>query len=407
MTKKTLDELLAEEDDLDLLNVKPAVSKIASDESRIEQGFEEISDFVDRNGFPPGEGPEGRRVSPAERTLAMRLRATRSKPELAERLNPLDRHGLLRDVEPPSPSSLDELLDSDDELLNDPNESIFSLRHVRRPAARPDKVSERVACTEFEAFKPLFDRVAADLASGERNTMRFKNEQEIEAGGFFILNGVMAYVAEVNDPHVRNGKRNARLRLVFENGTEGQNLLRSLATELYKDPAGRRISEPNAGPLFDPTPTTETISAPVGRVTGHIYVVRSLSHDPAIRKLGNEFYKIGFTSGSLDDRLRGAKDDPTFLLAPVHLVRSYDAIDMNANRFEHLIHRFFADACLDIEILDRFGKPFRPREWFLLPIDVVERAVKMLVDGSIVHHRYDRDTGELRQISDSCTRKSP
>lgn len=398
MAKKTLDELLAEEDDLDLLNVKPAISKAVSEESRIEQGFEEISVFVDHHGFPPGEGPEGRSVSPAERTLAMRLRATRGKPELAEHLRPYDRHELLRDVEQSTPSSLDELLNSDDELLNDPNESIFSLRHVRRPAARPDKISERVACSEFETFKPLFDRVAADLASGERKTMRFKNEQEIEAGGFFVLNGVMAYVAEVNDPHVRNGKRNARLRLVFENGTEGQNLLRSLATELYKDPAGRRISEPNAGPLFDPTPTSETMPPPVGRVTGHIYVVRSLSPDPTIRKLGNNLYKIGFTNSSLDVRLRGAKDDPTFLLAPVHLVRSYDTIDMNASRFEYLIHRFFADACLDIEIPDRFGRPFRPREWFLLSIDLVERAVEMLVDGSIVRHRYDHQTGEIRQI---------
>lgn len=398
MTKKTLDELLAEEDDLDLLNVKPVVSKVVSGDARIELGFEEILAFVDHNGFSPGEGPEGRRVSPAERTLAMRLRATRGKPELAERLRPLDRHGLLRDAEPPPPSSLDELLDSDDELLNDPNDSLFALRHVRKPAARPDKVSERVACADFETFKPLFDRVVADLALGERKTMRFKNEQEIEAGGFFVLNGVMAYVAEVNDPHVRNGKRNARLRLVFENGTEGQNLLRSLATELYKDPAGRRISEPNAGPLFDSAPTTETLPAPVGRITGRIYVVRSLSPEPAIRKLGHDLYKIGFTSGSLEDRLRGAKDDPTFLLAPVHLVRSYDAIDMSANRFEHLIHRFFADACLDIEIPDRFGKPFRPREWFLLSIEIVERAVEMLVDGSIVRHRYDRRSGEIRPI---------
>ncbi|MFX8215234.1 GIY-YIG nuclease family protein, partial [Acinetobacter baumannii] len=75
-------------------------------------------------------------------------------------------------------------------------------------------------------------------------------EQEIEAGGFFILNGVMVYVAEVRDPHIRNGKRNARLRLIFDNGTEGQNLLRYLATQLYKHPNGRRISDPNAGPLF-------------------------------------------------------------------------------------------------------------------------------------------------------------
>lgn len=397
-TRQTLDALLAEEDDLGLLDVKPAAPRIATEEARIEQNFEEISGFIDRHGFLPGKGGEGRRASPAEKTLEMRLRAMRGKPELVERLRPLDRYGLLRALDFPPPSSLEELLDSDDELLKDLNESLFTLRHVREPSARPDKVSERVACVDFDIFKPLFDQVALALASGDRTTMRFKNEQEIEAGGFFVLNGVMVYVAEVKDPHVRNGKRNARLRVVFENGTEGQNLLRSLATELYKDPSGRRISEPNAGPLFDSAQTTETIPSSPGRVTGYIYVARSLSSDPAIRRLGNDLYKIGFTTGAIDDRVRGAKDDPTFLLAPVQLVRSYDAIDMNVSKFENLIHRFLADACLDIEIPDRFGRPFRPREWFLLSIETVERAVEMLVDGSIVYHRYDRQSGLIRTI---------
>lgn len=397
-TRKTLDALLAEEDDLGLLDVRPAAPRVATEEMRIEQNFEEILVFVDRHGYPPGKGGKEHRASGAEKTLEMRLRAMRGKPQLAERLRPLDRHGLLATIELTKPSSLDELLDSDDELLRDVNESIFTLRHVRKPSARPDKVSERVVCADFNSFKPMFDQVAADLVSGDRTAMRFKNEQEIEAGGFFVLNGVMAYVAEVKDPHVRNGKRNARLRVVFENGTEGQNLLRSLATELYKDPSGRRISEPNAGSLFDAAPTTEIIPSPPGRVTGYIYVVRSLSADPAIRQLGNDLYKIGFTTGSIDDRVRGAKDDPTFLLAPVHLVRSYDAIDMSVSKFENLIHRFFVDACLDIEIPDRFGRPFRPREWFLLSIETVERAVEMLVDGSIVHHRYDRRSGLIRAI---------
>ena len=231
--------------------------------------------------------------------------------------------------------------------------------------------------------------------TGKRKSMKFANEQEIEAGGFFILHGVMVYVAEVNDPHIRNGKRNARLRLIFENGTEGKNLLRSLATELYKDPSGRRLSEPNAGPLFDPAPTTTTVAGPNERITGCIYIVRSLSPSPEIAKLDGQLFKIGFTTGSFEDRIRGAKDDPTFLMAPVHPVRTYDAINLNANKFENLMHRFFADARLDIEIMDRFGKPFRPREWFLLPLPVIEAAIAMLLDGTILRHRYDAAAGEI------------
>lgn len=390
MARQTLDELLAENDDLELLDVKPHAVNTSTDSIRIQQAFDEINVFVDRQGFVPGEGPADKRASVNERTLQTRLKTYRENPNIVEQLESLDRHGLLNvAAEPPPPASLDELLDLDDELLTDPNEDIFTFRHVRPPPARPDKISERIACKEFEQFKPLFDQAIADLRSGVRRSMKFANEQEIEAGGLFILNGVMVYVAEVNDPHIRNGKRNARLRLIFENGTEGQNLLRSLATELYKDPAGRRLSDPNAGPLFDATPTTSTEAAPNDRITGCIYVVRSLSPLPDIARLDGQLFKVGFTTGSLEDRIRSAKDDPTFLMAPVHPVRAYDAINLNANKFEHLMHRFFADARLNIEIKDRFGKPFRPREWFLLPLPVIEMAIAMLLDGSIVRHRYD------------------
>jgi hypothetical protein len=169
------------------------------------------------------------------------------------------------------PKTLDDILDLDDELLVAPGSDIFNLRHARPAAARPDRVSERKACKDFEQFKPLFAACVFDLTAGKRKSMSFANEQEIEPGEFFILNGVMVYVAEVNDPHIRNGNRNARLRLIFENGTEGENLLRSLATELYKDPNGRRISDPTAGPLYSREATTAAIPGPEGRVTGCIY----------------------------------------------------------------------------------------------------------------------------------------
>lgn len=170
-----------------------------------------------------------------------------------------------------------EILDLDDELLNTPSDDIVTFKHSRPKSARPDRISERKPAKEFETFKPLFDACVADLVSGRRKSLKFANEQEINVRECFILNGVMVVVAEVNDPHFRNGKRNARLRLIFENGTEGENLLRSLATELYKDPSGRRTSNPESGPLFGSEPSTEIVSAPEARITGCIYVVKSLS----------------------------------------------------------------------------------------------------------------------------------
>lgn len=394
-TKKTLDELFAE-DDSGLLDVKPKSNGLGTDESRIRQAFEEINVFVDRLGFAPGAGPNDRRLGVSERALQTRLRTYLDNPALAQSLADLDRHGLLKVAVAHLPASLDELLESGDDLLDDPNEGIFEMKIAKAAPAKPEMVSERAPCADFEKFRPLFDKAAAQLASGERKSMKFANEQEIEAGGFFILNGLMVYVAEVRDPHIRNGKRNARLRLIFDNGTEGNNLLRSLATELYKDPNGRRLSDPHAGPLFGQGGAELVhVAAPQDRITGCIYVVKSLSALPDIARLDGQLFKIGFTTGTLEDRIRVAADDPTFLMAPVRPVLSYDAINLNANKFENIVHRFFAEARLDIEIKDRFGKPIRPREWFLLPLPVIERAVPMIIDGSILRHRYDHRACEI------------
>ena len=402
MARKTLEDLLAEADDLGLLNVKPLAPKAGTDATRVGQQFEEINDFVDKHGFTPGAGPTDRRVSVNERSLLLRLKAYQSSSEIRESLLPMDRHGLLAalpDPPVPDPQTLDEILDLDDDLLTPPGADIFTFNHARpTDAARPDRVSSRKPCPDFDTFKPLFDVCAADLASKTRRSLPFANEMEIAAGEFFILHGITVFVAEVNDPHLRNGKRNARLRLIFENGTEGNNLLRSFARELYKDPNGRRVSAPEACPLFDPEPTTINVAAPRDRITGCIYVVRSLSPLPEIKSLDGNLFKIGFTTGTFEDRIAGAKDDPTFLLAPVHPVRTYDAINLNANRVENLLHRFFADACLDIELMDRFGKPFRPREWFLVPRPLIERAIKMLLDGSIVRHVYNAKSGDILSL---------
>jgi hypothetical protein len=224
----------------------------------------------------------------------------------------------------------------------------------------------------------------------------------------------LIYVAEKNEPHIRSGKANARLRLIFDNGTESDNLLRSLAAELYKDgPAGRgrRVTAAESGPLFNENgrtntsdngdgqeaanTVTEASKEAEGTLAGQIYIVKSLSPDPEIRKLEGYLYKIGFTTGNVEARVATAKDDPTFLLAPVHPVKSYSVFNISTAKMENLLHRFFGDARLDIEIRDRFGKPCKPREWFLVPLEIVDEAVKRLIDGTIVRYRFDRISGRI------------
>lgn len=397
-TKKTLDDLFAEDDDLGLLKVKAPTRGLTSEEARTQSDFEEINNYIDLFGHTPGKGPATQKVTTKERILQTRLKVYLENPRFIERLKPFDRHNLL-DVElAPAPTSLDELLDLDDDLLSDPNDELFKLQNVREPQVKTDFVAQRQPCPDFAKFKPIFDETYLELKTGARKALPFAFEKEIDAGGLFILKGVMTFVAEVNDPHVRNGKKNARLRVIFENGTECQYLRRSFARELYKDPLGRRLSDPDAGPLFNPEPTTISVPSDKERVTGHIYILRSLSPQHEIKELDGQLFKIGFTTGTVEDRLRGAADDPTFLMAPVHPVRAYVAVNMNTSKFETLIHRFFNEARLDIEIMDRFGKPFKPKEWFLVPLPVIEEAVKRMIDGSVVGYRYDHKSCSIKQI---------
>jgi len=309
MPRMTLDDILA--DDNDLLDVKISSSIGSTEEQRVLGILEEINAFIDHSGRKPCETDN---PPITERGLKTKMDGLISNNAFHEFLKKHDRHNVLPDSTETTPQTLDEILDQDDDLLDTPQDSIFKMVHARPSVARTDMVSERVICKEFEKFQPLFEQCMQELNQGKRRAIKFRREQEIAAGEFFILNGVMVYVAEVGDTHIRNGKKNARLRLVFDNGTEGNNLLRSLATELYKDENGRRITSPDAGPLFDDIPQEGDTQ------TGMIYVVKSLSDDPEIKKRDGLLPKIGFTSGKMEVRIQNARDDPTFLMAPVHPV---------------------------------------------------------------------------------------
>ena len=268
------------------------------------------------------------------------------------------------------------------------------LRHVRSNAEKKaaDEVASREKCDDFETFKPLFEHVQKELDTGLRETRPFEMKAEIEKGRFFIVGGQKAYVADMSEITITNqGRTDARLRVIFDNGTQSNMLMRSLQRAMNKDEAARRITDPTAGPLF----SDQTIDG--DEASGTIYVLRSKSDHPLVAENRDLVQKIGVTNMSVEKRIAGAQLQPTFLMANVEIVATYELYNINRTKLENLIHRIFEPARLDIEIIDRFGKPVVPREWFLVPLFVIDEAVERIKDGTIAKYVYDPHGACLKQ----------
>ncbi|KPP81423.1 MAG: YeeC-like protein [Oceanicaulis sp. HLUCCA04] len=355
-------------------------------EERIIAGFEDIQRFYDEHGRAPQHG-EGNDIF--ERMYAVRLDRLRQLEECNALLAPLDHHGLLAD---PPTAALPDDAELDDEALLEQlgveaeTADITELRHVRSSAEKraAEEIANRQRCEDFDKFKPLFDQVQDELDTGLRATRPFERKAEIAPGRFFIVGGQKAYVAEMDESFLTAQRMtDARLRVIFDNGTESNMLMRSLQRALHKDEAGRRITDSSAGPLF------ADHTADGDEASGTIYVLRSKSDLPLVREHRNVLHKIGVTSGKVERRIANAKTDPTFLLADVEIVATYELYNINRTKLENLIHRIFDPARLDVEINDRFGNPVVPREWFLVPMGAIDEAVEKIKDGSITTFKYD------------------
>ncbi|MFZ5707395.1 MAG: GIY-YIG nuclease family protein [Pseudomonadota bacterium] len=400
MADMTDDDILAE---LGVdLTPKKARSRTPREE-RIIAGFEDIVKFRETHGRAPQHG-EGRDIF--ERLYAVRLDRLRALTECRELLADMDVHGLLDG----SGSDSDPVEALDDSALlaelgldAEDDGDITRLRNVRSNADRTaaEEIASSKRCADFASFRPLFDKVQADLEAGIRTTRPFVRDlglskAEILPGEFFIVGGQIAYVAEAGEQmRAPNGETDARLRVIYSNGTESDLLLRSLQRALYKDEGGRRITEPSAGPLFAEAPVD-----PDGDhlATGTLYVLRSRSDHPRVAAHRDLIHKIGITGGKVETRIAGAENDATYLLAGVDVVATYRLYDIDRPRLEGLIHRVLDDVRFEVEIPDRFGKPVRPREWFLVPLPVIDEIVARIGDGTLADYVYDRAQARLVRI---------
>lgn len=396
---------LTEEDDALLAELGIEVeakkaAKYSSREERIIAGFEEIQKFVEEHGRLPEHGED---KDIFERLYAVRHEQIRKQEECRKLLKDMDYQNLLDGDYKPATDIPDDI--DDEELLAqlgvDENEenSITKLKHVKPRAEKKaaEEIANRTRCEDFDNFKPLFEAIKKDIDTGFRKTIRFRKDAgftktSLKEAQFIIVGGQIAYIAEIGETFkAPNGEEDARLRVIYTNGTESNILLRSLIRAMYKDETSRFITDSDSGPLFSGENGEDD------QESGVIYVLRSLSDHPTIKENREIVHKIGVTGGAVEKRLTDAKNDPTFLMADVEIVATYKLANINRTKLENIIHRFFSAAKLDIEIMDRFGKPVKAREWFLVPVFIIDEMVEKIKDGTVSHYYYDPASAELKK----------
>jgi len=327
----------------------------------VEQAVEvlaRINAFTAETGEEP-VSEKGRSVR--ERMLANELAGLRASRAVLSGLEPFDVHGIVF-VASPSANPMD------DPLLADGTD-IFQVRDGLQSRAAPDYVADRVPCPDFERFAGLFDSMRQSVEERLRKPVKFSQER-VEIGEFFVLKGQMLQVADVRDPHPRNGKEDARLRVVFENGTESNLLMSSLVRRLYEDKDARRIPTTSAGPLFE------------GASTGYVYVLRSLSPKPEVAGL----LKVGTTAGRVEDRISRAATQATYLYADVEIVDTYQFLGHSAQEAERLVHRQLRPYHVALKVTGPDGAPHSATEWFRIAPDAVADAIAAALGRPIATH---------------------
>lgn len=409
----SLDDIFSGPDEFGLLDVAP---KAISQNAPIEiTNFEAINAFVDQHGRAPSQDGDL-----AEKLLARRLAGYQNNSSFHSTLAPYDRYGLLvsgkekgiapqealeaascdlvddgqpKDIPPDEVTSLDDIFASaefNDLDLGD--QSLFDIKHVPAITEReqPDEIAQRRVCEDFYQFEPIFLEVQQGLKSGEMKTVRFNLTSRVEEGDLFIMEGVLCLIDEIGEYREDSqGRYDPRLRVIFENGTESNHLLQSLAKRLYMDETGRRVIR-SAESVVD---AFNNISHKDKRA-GQIYFVTTLSDNPVLKAIPN-LIKIGYTEQTVEERTKNAERDIAFLEAPVKILASIECYNLNPNKFESLIHGFLHAQRLKMTLVGKDGKNYSPKEWFSVPLDTAREVVRRIIDGSIVHYRMDNTTGRL------------
>ena len=381
-------------------DVKPTQHRATSND-RLVKSFDEITAFVESNGRKPSA--DG---NMSEKMLYKRLEGIKTDKAKYDKCKPFDRLNLLEeqtevtDVCSEPQTAYEEAVveeeKSDDELLaellKDPifnispeAEAIFDLpeymiKDIER--AQADYIGKRIQCEDFERYEPMFQRVHAELRDKKRKLIKFK-EAHLQEGNFFVVGGVLTYLAKIHKLQKDNNhKIDGRIRCIYENGTESDILLRTLGKSLFKDGYTVTFNENEDGYLEKQFTVTDKDIA-----NGYIYVLKSKSTDPDITKY-RHLYKIGFTTQTVEERIANAKNEATYLYADVEIVAVWKVYNVKTVNLENAIHNLFDKVQLQLT-----AGIYTPKEWYVVPLDIVDDAINILMSGKKV--AYDDSLQQL------------
>ena len=390
--KESILKEIFENDPFGLLNVKPKKSAARTDNERLAASFDEINDFIEKNEREPK--PDSTNIS--EYKLYSTLKGLRDNEEKILALEPQDKYGLLN-TEKREINSIDDILGDDSlDILGDDSEGLFTFNHTPKDLerAKADFIGKRVKCKDFDQYEHLFKEVQDDLALGKRKLVEFK-EPNLREGSYYVHNGILFLLESITydreDRYKEDGtrvRRDGRTRCVFENGTESNILMRSVEKNLYTN--GKVVTH-NVDKVIEEFTEVFSGISKEDKETGHIYVLTSRSEKAEISSIDN-LYKIGYSSTSVQDRIKNAENETTYLMAPVKIESSWICYNMNALKFEQLIQRFFGHTCVEIDVFDKKGIRHTPREWFIVPLEAIEQAIILIISGEIVNYRYDKES---------------
>lgn len=405
------EEILAEifnNDPQGLLHVKPKSQHAKKPDEKLLASFEEINHFVQTYHREPHADLKDMN----EYLLHERLKGLRKDAEKVEKLKPYDVHELLPMLEanqaqepamsyakPKELNSFDDIFADDSLGLfgDDDDLGLFAFKHIPRESERAetDFVAKRKPIKEakFKAYKERFEQVHRDLKEGKRMLVEFKDvDKNLKEGQFYVLNGVLLYLESVDygrendDLKVSTAKRkDGRTEIIFENGTKSNMFYRSLSKMLYD---GGRIVTQTLEEVETDLLLNANIIGKEDEAAGYIYVLRSQSRDPKIAGIRNLF-KIGYSKLEVEERIKNAEKEPTYLMAPVHIKGAWKCFNMNPQKFEQLLHNFFGKTCVELDVFDEKGKRHTPREWFIAPFEVIEQAIELIINGKIVKYKYN------------------
>jgi hypothetical protein len=390
MDKDSVLEEIFNNDEFGILNVKAKSSAIKNTDERLIASFNEVNEFVEKYN----REPQPNLTNISEYQLYTRLKGIRENPEKKEQLKEIDTNNIL-EFEVKEINSIDDIFNDDTFDLLEDDTDLFEFKHTPKPEKREatDFVARRKPMKEegFLPYESKFKKINQDLKEGKRKLIDF-NENSFEVNNFYYLNGILYYLENINFskskesfPSGERIQKNGRTKCVFENRTTSNMWFRSLIRAMYDN--GQLVTK-------NMDEVNETFIENFSEVTaedeaaGYIYVLSSKSKDERIASMAN-LYKIGYSTDAVEERIKNAEKEPTYLMAKVKIVTYWKCYNMNPQKLEQLLHNFFGSSCLNIDIYDENKRRHTPREWFVAPLDVIEQAVELIISGEVVDYRYD------------------